>query len=117
MSFNVRKIPVTSAQTLYTQVTTLDGQEYNLTFAYNFRELAWYLDVTDVNQVPIAAGIKVVVDWDLLKRCVDPRRPPGVLFANDLSGAGLDPGLDDFGTRVELLYFGDAEAEEARADA
>ena len=115
MSNPARKIPVRSDLPNYTQVTTLDGRDYVLTFSYNARDLSWYLDIADQDEVMIAAGLRIVADWDLLKRCVDPRRPPGIIFANDLSGAGLDPGPDDFGARVELLYFGEAEAEEVRA--
>lgn len=110
----MRKIPTTSDQPHYTQVTTLDGRDYVLTFEYNFRDLSWYLDVADQDEVVIAAGLRLVVDWDLLQRCVDERRPPGILWCNDLSGAGLDPGPDDLGTRVELLYFGEEEAAEVR---
>lgn len=110
-----RKIPVTSDQPLYQQNTTLDGRDYILTFAYNARDFSWYLDIADQDAVPISSGIRIVVDWDLLKRCVDARRPPGILVANDLSGAGIDPGKDDFGTRVELIYFEAAEVAEELA--
>lgn len=110
-----RRIPVTSDSPIYQQLTTLDGQDYNLTFHYNSRDFSWYLDIADLQRVPILTGIRLVVDWDLLRRCVDARRPPGILIANDLSGAGLDPGPDDLGTRVELLYFEAAEVAEELA--
>jgi hypothetical protein len=110
-----RRIPVTSSAPLYEQRTTLDGQDYIFTFYYNARDFSWYFDIADQDGEAISAGVRVVVDWDLLKRVVDARRPPGLLVANDLSGAGLDPGADDFGSRVELLYFEAAEVAEELA--
>jgi hypothetical protein len=111
-----KRIPVQSTLPLYQQFTTLDGQDFLLTFAYNARDFSWYLDIADQDAVAIVSGIRIVVAWDLLRRCVDARRPPGVLIANDLSGAGLDPGADDFGTRVELLYFDAAEVADELAN-
>ena len=111
-----KSIPVTSTLPLYQQVTTLDGQDYVLTFSYNARDFSWYLDIADQDAVMIVAGIRIIVDFDMLRRCVDARRPPGILIANDLSGAGLDPGPSDFGTRVELLYFEAAEVADERAN-
>jgi len=115
MTVPFQRIPVRSDLPLFTQVTTLDGQDYILTFSFNQRDVSWYVDIADQDEAVIASALRLVVGWDLLKRCVDARRPPGVLFANDLSGAGLDPGPDDLGTRVEVLYFGQAEADEVLA--
>lgn len=103
------QVPITSDQVLYQQITTLDGTDYVLTFALNLRDGYWYLDVADQDGVPLASGIKVVVNWDLLRRCIDPRKPPGLLMAFDTTGQGLDPGSKDFGTRVQLLYLSAAE--------
>ena len=37
-------------------------------------------------------------------REVNENMPPGVLFALDTSDQNLDPTLEDFGTRVVLVY-------------
>jgi len=104
-------VPVTTDQVLYQQVTTLDGVDYVLTFALNLRDSYWYLDVADQDGSPIATNIKVLVNWDLLRRCVDERKPKGMLMAHDTTGQGLDPGPTDFGTRVQLLYLAQAEVQ------
>lgn len=104
-------VPVITDQVLYQQVTTLDGVDFVLTFALNLRDSYWYVDVADQDGVPIATGIKIVVNWDLLRRCIDERRPKGQLIAIDTTGQGLDPGPDDFGTRVQLLYLSEAEVQ------
>ncbi len=101
----MRKIP-TSTDVLYTQVTTLDGQDYVLTFALNLRDGRWYLNLADQDGVTIASNIPMVVNWDLLNRVLDVRRPPGKLFCVDPLGANADP---DPGTAPTLLYLEAAE--------
>lgn len=91
----------TSTDVLYSQVTTLDGTDYVLTFALNLRDGRWYLDLADQDGSPIAVGIPLVVNWDLLRRVRDARRPPGRLVCQDPSGGSADPGPDD----APLLYY------------
>ena len=83
----------------------LDGQTYTLSLHWNSRSSRWYLDVLDDNGVMLTAGKCVVVGWPLVGvRETDPRLPPGLILAVDTSGQDVDPTLDDFGTRVQLLY-------------
>lgn len=97
-------IPLTP-DPLFEQITTLDGTDYLLTFAYNERDGFWYLDVADQDGDPIALALKCVVDWNMLRRCTDPRKPAGILAFDDITSAGIDPGFDDLGLRVQLVYF------------
>lgn len=96
-------IPV-STDVHFSQVTALSGRDFIFTFAWNAREGAWYFDLADQDGVLIATSRKIVVDWPLITRCADARRPVGTLWALDTTGAGIDPGRDDFGTRVQLIY-------------
>jgi hypothetical protein len=97
-------IPAPSAQNA-SQVTTLSGRDYVFTFHWNAREGAWYFDLADQDELLITTSRKVTVGFPLVTRCVDPRRPEGILMAIDSSGQNKDPQLDDFGTRVQLVYF------------
>lgn len=83
---------------------TLDGREYTLTLEWSERESAWYLQLADQGDVPIAGATKVVADWPLLLTTNDPRKFPGALIARDTTGQGLDPTLNDLGVRVLLVY-------------
>lgn len=86
-------------------IPDLDGRAYLLRGGWNQRESKWYLTVLDPETNETIHGPrKLVADWDLLRTCVDARRPPGMLIALDVSGAGVDPGFDDLGTRVILTY-------------
>jgi hypothetical protein len=82
----------------------LDGTTYTLGLRWNDRDSAWYLDVLDAEENPIAMGRKVVVGFPLLGRSKLENQPPGVLFAMDTSGADAEPGVNDLGGRVQLLY-------------
>lgn len=100
-----RLIPTDTELASYRMTVTLDGSDYVLDFEWSQREACWYVSLLDQNEAPIAMGIKIVVEWDLLRLCVNDARPLGKLVAHDTSGQGLDAGFDELGTRVELLYF------------
>ena len=102
----MKQIPTTADDVLYSQVTELDGADYVFTFALNLRDGRWYFDIADQDELVIAAGIPLVVNWDLLRRVQDARRPPGKLVCIDPTGAGRDPGPD---TAPTLLYVEGAE--------
>ena len=102
----MQQVPTLADEVLYTQVTALDGTDFIFTFALNLRDGRWYLDLADQDGVPIALAIPLVVDWNLLRRVRDARRPLGALICIDSTGAGRDPGP---GTAPELLYVEAAE--------
>lgn len=86
----------------------LDGRDYLLVFDWSGREGAWYVHILDASGSPIVTGRKVVANGKLGHRSIDPRRPAGLLMAVDPTGAG-DPGIDDLGRRVFLVYASAAE--------
>ena len=81
----------------------LDGRIYNLEMKWNERDSTWFMTMSDSEESPIVSGVRLVVDWDLLRTCVDARRPPGTLMAVDSTGEGY-PSLADLGSRVQLVY-------------
>jgi hypothetical protein len=83
----------------------LDGVLFRLTFLWNSRGEFWSMSIADVNGVQLLDGRRVVVGFPLLARFRDPRLPAGELTAVDIGGTQADPGLDDLGARVRLIYF------------
>jgi hypothetical protein len=86
----------------------LDGRDYLFTFLWNQREARWYFNLLDEENVLIAASVKVICDIALLRFYeFDPRTPPGVLIAMDLTDDNSPPGFDELGIgrRVELTYY------------
>lgn len=82
----------------------LDGTTYTLEFQWNERDEGWYLTTKTAEDDIIVAGRRVVLDMPLLSRFADDRLPDGVLVAIDTSGTGAEPGYEDLGRRVLLLY-------------
>lgn len=107
-----RLIPTRTDQIDYTQTVSLDGVEYQFRFVWNQREEAWYLAISDIAGVSIVSGLKVVVGSILNLHVVADNAPKGFLFAVDSQAAdttpGIDPGINDLGDRVGLIYI-DAE--------
>jgi len=97
-------IPTRTDLDNYEMSVELDGATYQFIFAWNYRDQAWYFSIADSDGVPIASGVRIVVDWILLKHISDSRKPPGTLVAIDTAGTGVDPGLTELGDRVQLMY-------------
>lgn len=89
---------------LFTERVRLNGLDYGLRFDYSAREGRFYLDISDAVGSAIALGIKVVENWNLLRKVSDSRRPAGELYAWDPNKVG-PPDLFDLGRRVRMLYF------------
>lgn len=82
----------------------LDDVIYTLLFQWNHRGQSWFLSISKLDGTPVVSGVRVVADTPLLRYCSHPDKPKGELVALDTSGAGQDPGLTDFGSRVLLMY-------------
>lgn len=104
----VQTIPTETDQPFYTQETTLDGVRYLLDFRYSQRARVWYLAIAlaDNPSEWLAAGIKIVCNYPLLKYCADVRLPPGLLAATAETANDTPPDLGELGEgkRVTLTY-------------
>lgn len=89
--------------------TELEGVAFTFEFRWNDREEAWFLTLGDGEGNPIAAGVRVVVNYPLFSRFRDPRLPTGFLIAVDTEATERDPGFEDLGRRVVLTYATAAE--------
>lgn len=97
-------IPLDSLNSQYSLDVALSGTSYRLSFFWNVRGAFWTMDVTDLSDLPILMGVKLVADWDLLSNFANPLLPTGRLLCVDTSGAGTDPTDSDLGSRVILVY-------------
>lgn len=105
MSTTVSKIPLFPDTPLYSIRVTLSGAEYVLQFDYNGRQDRWYLHILAIDNTRIVSNMKAVCNWDILRKCVHPLRPPGYLFFLDPQRRDAEPpGFSDLGRRVSLWY-------------
>lgn len=79
----------------YFQTTTFEGTAYTLSWQFNQRCGEWYLSIADSLGVDIYNGVKVVCGLPLLRKCKDPRRPPGILMCLPNNGDSTPPGAYD----------------------
>lgn len=92
------------------QAVTLDGVTIGLRLWWNARAGRWIVDIEDASGAEVASGIGLALGVSLWARFgARSTLPPGALLAVDTSGAGLEAGRDDLGTRVLLLYYDAAE--------
>ena len=87
----------------------LEGATYTFSFDWNDRDEGWYLSVFNAAKNPLIQGRRIVIQYPLLDPHRDSQLPPGVLLADDTSGQNIEPGFEDLGGRVKLLYFSSAE--------
>lgn len=93
----------------------LDGEPYVLRARWNSRDAAWYLDAWERDgTTPIAFGIKLVLGVRLGSTFQHPLFLGGLFLVDD-SGTGVEAGLNDLGTRVNLVHFTVADAVIAEA--
>ncbi|MES2384537.1 MAG: hypothetical protein V4593_08305 [Pseudomonadota bacterium] len=100
----------------YVQRTALEGTDYVFTFRFGERRGGWVFDLATLDGVRIVSGQLVLCGFqDLLRRAAMPERPPGVMWAmnvseppaGDAGGPFALPGLYDLGGpegRCRLFY-------------
>lgn len=104
-------LPIDSSEPAATYRFELDQRQYLIRAVFNFRESKWYMELYDESNVPIACGIKITVNTDLIGEVRDARKPSGAIMALDMPSIGTtvqpprDPGEEDLGERVKLVYF------------
>lgn len=85
--------------------TTLDGKSYRVVLHYVGRENRWYGELQDADGATLAGLEKLVANtkpWYRFRHVAG--MPSGKFLLFDSSLAGIDPGLEDLGTRCLLLY-------------
>ena len=103
----------------YTIRTRLDDSDFTLQFRYSDRASRYFLNIYDVNDVLLVAGLKLVPNVLLLAYYAHvPGMPPGELMVTVLGAVdGSPPKLGEIGVglRCELTYFTAAEVKAAAA--
>lgn len=102
----LERVPLYPDTPLYSMRVTLSGREFLLQFDYNGRQDRWFFHLSTGDGTRVASGMKVVSNWDVLRKCVHPLRPKGHLFFFDTTRDDAEPpGFSDLGRRVTLWYY------------
>ncbi len=98
-------IPTFPSLPSYRQRTVLDGVEFILDFRFAERERRWYLDIRKSTGQLLSGAIKLVSNFEFLaSRRVSADLPAGELMVVDLRPTPADPGFDELGDVVQLIY-------------
>lgn len=91
----------------------LDGSVFVFVFKWSVRQQRWHASIFTEEETAILEGIPIFVGWPPFERFKDPRLPKGSIIFMDTSGKDLDPGLEDLGQRVLMIYRTKAEEDAA----
>ncbi|MCK5609855.1 hypothetical protein KAR91_48735 [Candidatus Pacearchaeota archaeon] len=88
----------------FTEEIILDNIPYRFTFTWNGRGEFWVFSIADRDEVKLISGIKVLIDFELLRKYPGRGTPPGELYAIDPSGQLETIGRNDFQDQASLVY-------------
>lgn len=97
-------LPFTPSVPVYEMAVPIGDASYVFGVRWNARAGAWFFDLSETDGTPIALGVRVTLGVYMARRVTHPLLLNGVIVARDRSGRKTDPGLDDLGTRVQVLY-------------
>lgn len=84
--------------------TTIESTAYLFDVRWNTLDAAWYFDVLEADETPIATGLKIVLGVFIGRTSTHELFSDGAFLAFDQSGAERDATYDDLGTRVVVKY-------------
>lgn len=84
--------------------TRLDDVDYVFRFRWSGREESWIMDIRDFQNNPVVAGVRVVTNIDLLANFKHLDIPQGDLVAINLKSDTAEPGRNNFGTDIRIIY-------------
>ena len=103
------QIPLLPSEFNYRFEMSLLDIEYIFEVRWNGRDGTWYLSIFDIDENPLAQGMRIVLGAALGRRIASDDFPDGVFIVSDLTGSGEEASFDDLGTRVVVHFFSRAE--------
>lgn len=97
------ELPVRSDVKAYNFTIELDSFLYTLRFRFNDRSGLWSMDIADSIDGDILNGVSLLTNIDL----IDVNKtllPPGRFILIDETGEDRNPGENDLGNDIKLLY-------------
>jgi hypothetical protein len=99
------RVPVLVDFADHTEIVALGGVTYRLRFRWNGRSESWFLDVLGAGGEVLVAGVRVRLEWPLLRQHVNAALPEGETIALDATGTRAEPGRDDLGQDARPVVF------------
>lgn len=113
---SVFALPVRASDPFYRFATRLADRTYLFDFEWNEQSQTWSVSMTHESGDPIFAGMTLALGANLLRYPKSEFHPAGQLVALRGDGLDADPGFDDLGETVRLIYFPSDEIPEDESD-
>lgn len=97
------ELPVRSDVKAYSFSLELDGLLYTFRFRFNDRTGLWSMDIADSIDNDILNGVSLLINVPLID-VTKTLLPPGEFILIDETGEDRNPGADDLGNDIKLLY-------------
>ena len=100
------EVPLRTDIYAYTQKTAIEGVVYTLGLKYNSRMGRWVLDIMDAAGEMLLSGIKMLINYPMTRRFIGRIEglPEGHFIIVDETGQERNPGRDDLGDDIKLIY-------------
>lgn len=98
-----------AAFTAFTQEVVLDNIPYRLSFNWNTRGGFWSMSIADRDEVKLLSGIKLVMNYGLIRRYPGRGQPPGEFIVADPSLQIEKAERNDFQDKISLVYISEDE--------
>lgn len=102
-------IPTRNDLAAYTFQITLDGEIFIFAIRWNTEYEYWTFDILDFASNPLIVGVKMIINYPLIRRYVSDVLPKGEIVAVDGSSKLERIGRTDLGDVVQLIYVTQAE--------
>jgi len=102
----VLNIPIVQGGGPFQENILLENEEYIFAIHFNQRSPAWYLTIEKNGEI-IVRESKIIAGYNLLDSAISAEKLPGSLYLYDVdlqTSLGNDPGINDLGDRIILVY-------------
>jgi hypothetical protein len=97
-------LDIDSSEPFYQVEHTLSGINYKIKIQWNVQNEFWTISLYTSDDIPIIEGQRIVINYSLFSTCSNPLLPPGLFYAIDESETNEEPGEEDLGNRIKVLY-------------
>jgi hypothetical protein len=82
----------------------IEGGIYRFAFRWNPRREFWNMSIKTVDGIVISQGMKLMINYEMIRRYSKPGLPPGAIIPIDPTNRTRRIGLADLGADVKLVY-------------
>jgi hypothetical protein len=104
MALNYVVIEINNINPSFRQRVQLDGNFYDMLLDWNERDTCWLLSFYSLDGSPIVTGIKLVINYELLRQHKVNGMPAGSLVLLPVKDTIAFCGYEDLGFNCKLIY-------------